>query len=165
VTERVTTTTQQCWRWPSRAGQDAQHQPLAPSAGDTYCLGFWSGTGPVAQPVFKTGPVWQPHACSVRLRGRSVSRNPSAMRGFVHWCAATLLRCDPLSPLWLVELSATRLWVAVLSAMPITLLLLFAGVSGDGVAGCACACDESEGVIVAVSAFLPHPELVDEHAH
>src|SRR4051794_34556209 len=33
---------------------------------------FWSGTGPVAQPVFKTGPAWQPHACSVRLRGRSV---------------------------------------------------------------------------------------------
>ena len=31
-----------------------------------------SGTGPVAQPVFKTGEVWQPHAGSVRLRGRSV---------------------------------------------------------------------------------------------
>ena len=42
---------------------------------------LWSGTGPVAQPVFKTGPVWQPHACSVRLRGRSV-RNLAAMRGF-----------------------------------------------------------------------------------
>ena len=30
-----------------------------------------SGTGPVAQPVFKIGPVVQPTACSVRLRGRS----------------------------------------------------------------------------------------------
>lgn len=28
--------------------------------------------GPVAQLVFKTGEVWQPHAGSVRLRGRSV---------------------------------------------------------------------------------------------
>ena len=28
--------------------------------------------GPVAQPVFKTGEVWQPQAGSVRLRGRSV---------------------------------------------------------------------------------------------
>ncbi len=27
--------------------------------------------GPVAQPVFKTGEVWQPQAGSVRLRGRS----------------------------------------------------------------------------------------------
>ena len=37
-------------------------------------LGFatWSGTGPVAQPVFKTGEAWQPHAGPVRLRGRSV---------------------------------------------------------------------------------------------
>ena len=32
-----------------------------------------SGTGPVAQPVFKTGEAWQPHAGSVRLRGRSVT--------------------------------------------------------------------------------------------
>lgn len=27
--------------------------------------------GPVAQPVFKTGAAWQPHARSVRLRRRS----------------------------------------------------------------------------------------------
>ena len=40
----------------------------------------WSGTGPVAQPVFKTGPVWQPHACSVRLRGRSAARLPQPAR-------------------------------------------------------------------------------------
>ena len=39
-----------------------------------------SGTGPVAQPVFKIGPVVQPTACSVRLRGRSakLSRLPPA---------------------------------------------------------------------------------------
>ena len=36
----------------------------------------WSGTGPVAQPVFKIGPVVQPTACSVRLRGRSVHGSP-----------------------------------------------------------------------------------------
>ena len=33
-----------------------------------------SGMGPVAQPVFKTGAAWQPHARSVRLRRRSVDR-------------------------------------------------------------------------------------------
>src|SRR5947208_10831814 len=37
-----------------------------------------SGMGPVAQPVFKTGAAWQPHARSVRLRRRSVE--PSAAR-------------------------------------------------------------------------------------
>jgi len=43
---------------------------------------FWSGTGPVAQPVFKTGPAWQPHACSVRLRGRSAPTKPACEGGF-----------------------------------------------------------------------------------
>jgi len=33
-----------------------------------------SGMGPVAQPVFKIGEAWQPHAGSVRLRRRSVSQ-------------------------------------------------------------------------------------------
>src|SRR3954454_13507954 len=32
--------------------------------------------GPVAQPVFKTGEVWQPQAGSVRLRGRSANQEP-----------------------------------------------------------------------------------------
>ena len=40
----------------------------------------WSGTGPVAQLVFKTGEVWQPHAGSVRLRGRSVQRKRAGLR-------------------------------------------------------------------------------------
>ena len=34
--------------------------------------------GPVAQPVFKTGEVWQPQAGSVRLRRRSVSQKPKS---------------------------------------------------------------------------------------
>ena len=37
--------------------------------------------GPVAQPVFKTGEVWQPQAGSVRLRGRSVFLQPTAVSG------------------------------------------------------------------------------------
>ena len=32
--------------------------------------------GPVPQLVFKTSPAWQPHACSVRLRGRSALPGP-----------------------------------------------------------------------------------------
>ena len=40
-----------------------------------------SGTGPVAQPVFKTGEVWQPHAGSVRLRRRSVKPKPPRVQG------------------------------------------------------------------------------------
>ena len=36
--------------------------------------------GPVAQPVFKIGEAWQPHAGSVRLRRRSVSQNQKAVK-------------------------------------------------------------------------------------
>jgi hypothetical protein len=42
--------------------------------------------GPVAQPVFKTGAAWQPHARSVRLRRRSVRslcRESPARAGFL----------------------------------------------------------------------------------
>ena len=56
-----------------------RHPHAAPLGGpEPGLLGWppWSGTGPVAQPVFKTGEVWQPHAGSVRLRGRSVRRDP-----------------------------------------------------------------------------------------
>src|SRR5690349_811938 len=38
--------------------------------------------GPVAQPVFKTGAAWQPHARSVRLRRRSVNTKPACRRRF-----------------------------------------------------------------------------------
>src|SRR5882724_7978104 len=47
--------------------------------------------GPVAQPVFKTGAAWQPHARSVRLRRRSVKprtavwRAPAACALLVLW--------------------------------------------------------------------------------
>ncbi len=37
--------------------------------------------GLVAQPVFKTGEAWQPHAGSVRLRGRSVPQNSAKQLG------------------------------------------------------------------------------------
>jgi hypothetical protein len=38
--------------------------------------------GPVAQPVFKTGAAWQPHARSVRLRRRSVEPKASNSKEF-----------------------------------------------------------------------------------
>jgi hypothetical protein len=38
--------------------------------------------GPVAQPVFKTGAAWQPHARSVRLRRRSVEPNSRVSKEF-----------------------------------------------------------------------------------
>jgi hypothetical protein len=45
-----------------------------------------SGMGPVAQPVFKTGAAWQPHARSVRLRRRSVK--PKTSSGKESWVAS-----------------------------------------------------------------------------
>ena len=42
--------------------------------------------GPVAQPVFKTGAAWQPHARSVRLRRRSAPAN----RGNLSFAASEL---------------------------------------------------------------------------
>ena len=38
--------------------------------------------GPVPQRVFKTRQAWQPHAGSVRLRGRSVKPKPAPKAGF-----------------------------------------------------------------------------------
>ena len=45
--------------------------------------------GPVAQQVFKTCAVWQPHARSVRLRRRSVKPLPARLAGLVALGAQT----------------------------------------------------------------------------
>src|SRR5690349_24609651 len=55
--------------------------------------------GPVAQPVFKTGAAWQPHARSVRLRRRSAKRKTGLSQAAPH---------DGSSELWL------ELWTAEL---------------------------------------------------
>src|SRR2546429_2915480 len=53
-------------------GRRARHASDHPQAPESRSLRWLrSGTGPVAQPVFKTGAAWQPHARSVRLRRRS----------------------------------------------------------------------------------------------
>ena len=63
-----------------------------PARGSKLEFRAWSGTGPVAQLVFKTGEVWQPHAGSVRLRGRSVTQNYSLARRLLEGQESSLYR-------------------------------------------------------------------------
>jgi hypothetical protein len=65
--------------------------------------------GPVAQLVFKTSAVVQPTARSVRLRRRSVSRNPLRQAGFgVSRVAPVRLPSNRLRPL-----KTARIWRAL----------------------------------------------------
>jgi hypothetical protein len=64
--------------------------------------------GPVAQPVFKTGEVWQPHAGSVRLRGRSVAQFPAD--------SATSISSEPGRPIFDRAIERQNLMLAESSA-------------------------------------------------